>query len=129
MQGKLFQRCTHLLYCSVPSLGGNVNTKGMTKPDKKSIHLSHKKKSMKYSGHTCLNNQNYQNLMFLTTNNHRFFSTHSFMLIFHNILYFLKMNISLFKNKFHGWRWIFLENKKCRRHCQKFSKQEWMFSK
>ena len=25
MQGKLFQRCTHLLYCSVLSLGGNVN--------------------------------------------------------------------------------------------------------
>ena len=27
MQGKLFQKCTHLLYCSVLSLGGNVNTK------------------------------------------------------------------------------------------------------
>ena len=26
MQGKLFQRCTHLLYSSVLSLGGNVNT-------------------------------------------------------------------------------------------------------
>ena len=26
MQGKLFQWCTHLLYCSVLSLGGNVNT-------------------------------------------------------------------------------------------------------
>ncbi len=27
MQEKLFQKCTHLLYCSVLSLGGNVNTK------------------------------------------------------------------------------------------------------
>ena len=27
MQGKLFQKCTHLLYCSVLSLGGNENTR------------------------------------------------------------------------------------------------------
>jgi len=27
MQGKLFQRCTHFLYCSVLSLGGKVNTR------------------------------------------------------------------------------------------------------
>ena len=33
MQGKLFQRCTHLLYCSVLSLGGNVNTRRMLQPD------------------------------------------------------------------------------------------------
>ena len=33
MQGKLFQKCTHLLYCSVLSLGGNVNTRRMSKPD------------------------------------------------------------------------------------------------
>ena len=32
MQGKLFQKCTHLLYCSVLSLGGNVNTRRMSKP-------------------------------------------------------------------------------------------------
>ena len=31
MQGKLFQRCTHLLYCNVLSLGGNVNTRRMSK--------------------------------------------------------------------------------------------------
>jgi len=30
MQGKLFQKCTHLLYCSVLSLGGNVNTRRMS---------------------------------------------------------------------------------------------------
>ena len=37
MQGKLFQKCTHLLYCSVLSLGGNVNTRRMSKPDMGSI--------------------------------------------------------------------------------------------
>ena len=40
MQRKLFQKCTHLLYYSVLSLGGKVNTRR--------IHFSHKK-SMKYS--------------------------------------------------------------------------------
>ena len=49
MQGKLFQRCTHLLYCSVLYLGGNVNARRMSKPDMGSIF--HFKKSMKYSGH------------------------------------------------------------------------------
>ena len=49
MQGKLFQKCTHLLYCSVLSLGGNVNTRRMSKPDMGTIF--HIKKSMKYSGH------------------------------------------------------------------------------
>ena len=33
MQGKLFQRCTHLLYCSVLSMGGNISTRRMSKPD------------------------------------------------------------------------------------------------
>ena len=37
MQGKLFHRCTHLLYCSVLSLGGNVNTRRMSQPDMGSI--------------------------------------------------------------------------------------------
>ena len=37
MQGKLFQRCTHLVYCSVLSLGGNVNTRRMSNPDMGSI--------------------------------------------------------------------------------------------
>ena len=37
MQGKLFQRCTHLLYCSVLSLCGNVNTRRMLQPDMGSI--------------------------------------------------------------------------------------------
>ena len=51
MQGKLFQRCTHLLYCSVLSLGGNVNTRRMLKPDMGMGSIFHIKKSMKYSVH------------------------------------------------------------------------------
>ena len=49
MKGKLFQKCTHLLYCSVMSLGSNVNTRRMAKPDMGSIF--HITKAMKYSGH------------------------------------------------------------------------------
>ena len=37
MQGKLFQGCTHFFYCSVLSLGGKVNTRLMSQPDKGSI--------------------------------------------------------------------------------------------
>ena len=59
--------CTHLLYCSVLSLGGNVNSRRMSKPDMGSIF--HIKKSMKYSaiGNYYVNYQNYQNLMLLTS--------------------------------------------------------------
>ena len=53
--------CTHLLYCSVLSLGGNVNTRRMSKPDMGSTF--HIKKSMTYYE----NYQNYQNLMLLTS--------------------------------------------------------------
>ena len=49
MQEKLFQKCSHLLYCSVLSLGGNVNTRRMSKPDMRSVF--HIKKSMNYSSH------------------------------------------------------------------------------
>ena len=41
--------CTHLLYWSVMSLGGNVNTRRMSKPDMGSIFNI--KKSMKYFVH------------------------------------------------------------------------------
>ena len=37
LQWKLFQKCTQLLYCSVLSLGGNVNTRRMSEPDMGSI--------------------------------------------------------------------------------------------
>ena len=37
IQGKLFQMCTHLFCCSVLSLGGNLNTRRMWKPNMGSI--------------------------------------------------------------------------------------------
>ena len=37
MRGKLLQRFTHFLYCSVLSLGGKVNTRRMSHPDMESI--------------------------------------------------------------------------------------------
>ena len=37
MQGTLFQRCTHSLYCSVLSFGGKVNTRRMSQPEIESI--------------------------------------------------------------------------------------------
>ena len=37
-QGKSFQWCTHFLYCSVLSLGSNINTRvGVSQPDMGSI--------------------------------------------------------------------------------------------
>ena len=42
MQGKLFQRCTHFLYCSVLSLGGKVNTRRIPQPDMGSIFTKKK---------------------------------------------------------------------------------------
>ena len=51
MQRKLFQRCTHFLYCSVMSLGGKVNTRRMSQPDMESIFI----------GNYYVNFQNYQN--------------------------------------------------------------------
>ena len=67
MQGKLFQKCTHLLYCSVLSHGGNVNTRRMLQPDMGSIFNI--KKSMKYSGHRKLlcELSKWSNLMLLTS--------------------------------------------------------------
>ena len=49
MQGKLFQKCTHLLYCSVLSLGGNVNTRWMPKLDMGSIFHIKKNDEMFWS--------------------------------------------------------------------------------
>ena len=62
MQGKLFQKCTHLLYCSVLSLGANVNTRRMSKPDMGSIfHVKNQWNILVFWYY--VNYQNYQNLM------------------------------------------------------------------
>ena len=66
MQGKLFQRCTHLLYCSVLSLGGNLNTRRMSKPGMGSIFHIKNLWNLLVIGKYYVNYQNYQNLMLLT---------------------------------------------------------------
>jgi len=76
MQGKLFQKCTHLLYCSVLSLGGNVNTRRMLQPDMGSIF--HIKKSTKYSGHRKLLCE-LSNLMLLTSSDTKRTLMHLFL--------------------------------------------------
>ena len=68
MQGKLFQKCTNLLYCSVLSQGGNVNTRRMSKPDMGSISFTLKNQwNILVIGNYYVNYQNYQNLMLLTS--------------------------------------------------------------
>jgi len=68
MQGKVFQECTHLLYCSVLSLGGNVNTRRMSKPPIGSIiHIKKNQWNILVIGNYYVNYQNYQNLMLLTS--------------------------------------------------------------
>ena len=60
MQGKLFQSCTHLLYCSVMSLGGNVNAIRMSKPNIGSIFFIKNQLNILVIGNYYLNYQNYQ---------------------------------------------------------------------
>ena len=82
MQGKLSQWCTHLLYCSVLSLGGKVKTRRMLQPDMGSIF--HIKKSMKYSGHRKLlcELSKLSNFMFLTSSDTKRKLMHLFILLF-----------------------------------------------
>ena len=61
MQGKLFQSCTHLLYCSVLSLGGNVNTRRMSQSDTGSIFHIKNQWNILVIGNYYVDYQNYQN--------------------------------------------------------------------
>ena len=64
MQGKLFQKCTHVLYCNVLSLGGNVNTRRMSKPKMGSIfHINNQWNILVIGNYSV----NYQNSMLLTS--------------------------------------------------------------
>ena len=55
------------MYCSVLSLGGNVNTKRMLKPDMGSIFHINNQRNILVIGNYYVNYQNYQNLMLLTS--------------------------------------------------------------
>ena len=62
MQGKLFQKCTHLLYCSVMSLGGNVNTRRMLQPAMGSIfHIKKNQLHILVIGNYYVNHENFKN--------------------------------------------------------------------
>ena len=79
MQGKLFQRCTHLLYCSVLSPGGNVNTRRMSKPNMGSIFYINNQWNILVIGNYYLNYQNYQNSMLLTSSDTKRALMHLFL--------------------------------------------------
>ena len=79
MQGKLFKMCTHLLYCSVLSLGGNVNTRRMSKPDIGYIFPIKNQRNILVMGNYYVNYQNYQNLMLLTSSDTRRTLMHLFL--------------------------------------------------
>ena len=63
---KVFLWCAHLLYCSVLTLGGNVNTRQLSKPDIGSIFHIKNQWNILVIGNYYVNYQNYQNLMLLT---------------------------------------------------------------
>ena len=79
MQGKLFQRCTHLLYCSVLSLGSNVNTRRMLQPDMRSIFHIKNQWNILVIGNYYVNYQNYQNKFFLSSSETRGTLMHLFL--------------------------------------------------
>ena len=79
MQRKLFQRCTHLLYCSVLSLCGNVNTRRMSKPDMGSIFHINNHWTILVKGNYYVNYQNYQNSMLVTSSDTKRTLRHLFL--------------------------------------------------
>ena len=79
MYGKLFQRCTHLLYCSVLSLGGNINTRRISQPDMGSIFHIKNQWNILVIGNDYVNFQNYQNSMPLTSSDTKKTMMHLFL--------------------------------------------------
>ena len=76
MQGKLFQKCTHLLYCSVLSPGANVNARWMSKPDTESIFHIKNQWNILVKGNYYVN---YQNSMLLTSSDTKRTLMHLFL--------------------------------------------------
>ena len=79
MQGKLFQRCIYLLYCSVLSLVGNINTGRMSQADMGSIFNTKNKWNILVIENCCVNYQNYQNVMLLSSLDTRRTLVHLFL--------------------------------------------------
>ena len=62
---------THLLYCSVLSPGGNVNTRRMSKPDMRSIFHIKNQWNILVIGNYNVNYHNFQNSMLLSSDSKR----------------------------------------------------------
>ena len=107
MQGKLFQRCTHLLYCSVLSLGGNVNTRQMSQPDMGStFHIKNQWNILVIRNYylNYQNYQNYQNLMLLTSSDTK--RTLMNLLLFTNSAQ--RELVSICTQSIHNRKWLSL---------------------
>ena len=79
MEGKLFQRCSHLLYCSLLSLGSNVNTRRMSQLDMGSIFHINNQWNLLVIGNCYVNCQNYENLMLLSSSDTKRTLMHLFL--------------------------------------------------
>ena len=79
MKGNLFQRCTHLLYCSVLSLGRKVSTRRMSKPEMGSIFHIKNQWNILVIGNYYANYRNYQNFMLLTSSDTKRTLMHLFL--------------------------------------------------
>jgi len=95
------ERCTHLLYCSVLSLGGNVNTRRMSKPDMGYIFHIKNQWNILVMGNYYVNYQNYENLMLLTSSDTKRTLMHLFL--FTNSAQ--RELVSLHYNFAHIWTW------------------------
>ena len=74
-----FQRCTHLVYCSVLSLGGKVYRRRMSQPDMGSIFHIKKQWNIIVIGNYYVNYQNYQNSMLFSSSDTRRTLIHLFL--------------------------------------------------
>ena len=79
MQGKLFQKSTHILYCSVMSLGGNVIHKADITADMGSIFHIKNQWNILVIGDYYVNYQNIQNSMLLTSSDTKRTLMHLFL--------------------------------------------------
>ena len=77
----VFPWCTYILYCSVLSLGSNVNTRRMSKPDMGSIFHNINQWHILDIGNYYVNYQNYQNSMLLTSSDTKLALRHLFLFI------------------------------------------------
>ena len=104
MRGKLFQRCTHLLYCSVLSLGGNVNIRRMSKPDMGSIFHIKNQWNILVIGNYYVNYQNYQIQCFYPPRMHLFLLTNSAQRELVSICTQIIRNCNFPCSKFKQWK-------------------------